>query len=190
MNTTFLKTPREMIGRYFFNKSIDRIQRNRVVHNLDTAKTIGFLYDATDEKEYLTVCDLVKSFQNNNKNIKALGYLNYPIIPHYCIPKLSFDYFTQKDINIFYIPTNSFIDDFVKKDFDILIDLSLKDFFPFHYISGISKAKFKVGKDGKNHSLYYDLMFKVDDEILLKDYIKQICNYLLILNKKNEQQSI
>ena len=188
MHIGFLKTPREKIGRYIFNKNLTKLKRRRVVHNLESAKTIGLLYDATDEQEYAIICNLVKILQNDNKTVKALGYLNYNIIPHYCIPKLSFDYFIMKDVNFFYIPNNSFVEDFIKNDFDILIDLSVKDFFPFQYIAGMSNAKFKVGRDGINHSKYYDFMLNINEEITLKEYIKQICEYLTILNKNYEIQ--
>ena len=168
MHIGFLKTPREKIGRYILNKNLSKLKRKRIVHNLESAKTIGLLYDATDEQEYAVICELVKNFQNENKIVKALGYLNYNIIPHYCIPKLSFDYFIMKDIGFFYIPNNTFVDDFIKNDFDILIDLSIMDFFPFQYISGMSKAKFKVGRDGENHSKYYDFMLNINEKIFLK----------------------
>ena len=186
MNASFLKTPREKFGRFFFNRDHGKVMRQRAVYNLETAKTIGLLYDATDEKEYHTICEFVKSLQNDNKTVKALGYLNYNIIPHYCIPKLSFDYFIMKDISLFYIPNNTFIEDFLKNDFDLLIDLTTKDFFPIQYIAGMSKAKFKVGRDGVNHSNYFDFMLNVNESISLNEYISQICKYLTLLNKTNE----
>lgn len=177
----FINNIRLKIGNYQFLKRLARLQRRRHVINLRDAKTVGILYDATEEHEYQMICDFVRNLQNDGKTVKALGYINYNIIPHYCIPKLSFDYFLKKEVNIWYVPSNKFIDNFINSDYDILIDLTIKNFFPIQYISGLSKARFKVGRDGEDHVDYYDFMFRLSENTTLPEYMKEIVNYLTII---------
>ena len=46
---------------------------------------------------------------------------------------------------------------FLSEDYDILIDLSLKKFYPLTYLAVASPAKFKVGKDVEMMYLFFDL---------------------------------
>jgi len=177
---------RKSTGNYFFKNDIAKVRRNRSIQSLKDSKTIGIIYDATDEKNHDIVCDFVKYFQENMKIVKAIGYLNFPRLPHYCFPKLSFDYFTRKDLNWYFKPGTQRVQDFINEEYDIVIDLSMKDCFPLQYIAGLSHAKFKVGRyDDKNAGIY-DFMLDVNANIKLEDFIKECKHYLSIINKKQD----
>lgn len=181
----FIDKIRQGIGTYFYKKEISKVRRNRSIQNLKDAKTIGIIYDASDEKTHNIICDFVKYFQENMKVVKAIGYVNYPRLPHYCFPKLSFDYFTKKDLNWFYRPTPQRVHDFINQEYDIVIDLCMKDCFPLHYIAGLSKGKFKVGRYGYKFSGIYDFMLNVEENITHEKFIKECVHYLSILNKSS-----
>ena len=183
----FIDNIRQIFGNYFFNKELKKDRENRRIVNLYDAKTIGLVYDASEEPTYAVVSDFVRFFQDNQKTVKALGYVNYSRLPHYCFPKLSYDYITKKDLNWYLKPRNTKVTDFVNEEFDILIDLCMHDCFPLKYISCISKAKFKVGKFGEKHSNIYDFMLNVDKQISLEKYIKETIHYLSIINKNQDQ---
>lgn len=158
------------------------MKRKKITTNLSKAKYIGILYVVGDENQYLKVCDFVKSLQDERKEVKAIGFVNNKAIPYYCYPKIAYDYFTIKDLNWFMKPSNSFVHDFINKEFDMLIDISIESCFSIQYIAGLSKANFKVGRYGINPLNFYDLMLQVDDKINLIDYLKYIKHYLTILN--------
>jgi|AntAceMinimDraft_17_1070374.scaffolds.fasta_scaffold03605_4 hypothetical protein len=184
----FTKKIKNNIGNYFLKKELSKSNRKREMTNLNNAKKIGVLYNASNEKDYKLIYHFVKGLQRNQKIVKALGFVEDSIIPHYCFPKLSFDFFTIKDLNWYHKPSNNFVNDFVKEEYDIIIDFCSEDSFPVQYITVLSKAKFKVGRYGKNHRDIYDMMIETDKEITLEQYIKQVTHYLTILNpKKNEQ---
>ena len=164
------------------------MQRKKITTNLAKAKYIGILYVVGDEKQYQQICDFVKSLQDDRKEVKAIGFINNKNIPHYCYPKIAYDYFTVKDLNWFLKPSNTFVNDFMNKEFDMLIDISIESCFSIQYIAGLSKAKFKVGRYGINPSNFYDLMLQVDDKIKLVDYLKDIKHYLTMLNSNANVQ--
>ena len=150
--------------------------------NLEVAKRIGILYTLDDVPMYNMVSGFVTQLQQEHKEVKALGYVRNKNLISRFLPKLSYDYFSKKDINLFFIPIHSKVKDFIGKDFDILIDLSLQDNFPLKYISGLSRAFCRVGKYSEENTDYYDLLFDVNPALSLNDYIKQITHYLTVIN--------
>jgi hypothetical protein len=76
----------------------------------------------------------------------------------------------------------------MNEEFDIVIDLCMHDCFPLNYVSGLSKAKFKVGRYGEKNSAIYDFMLNVNPTITLNDYMKEVIHYLSIINKNQEAQ--
>jgi hypothetical protein len=174
---------RQEFGNYFFRKELKKVRNNRQIMNMNDAKTIGLVYDASDEVTYGIVSEFVRFFQESQKTVKAFGYVNYNRLPHYCFPKLSYDYITKRDLNWYMKPKNTKATDFINEEFDILIDLCIHDCFPIKYVSCASKAKFKVGKYGEKHSAIYDFMLNVDKTISLEEYIKEITHYLNLINK-------
>lgn len=180
---SFIDDIRQGIGNYFYKKEIAKVKRNRSIQNLTDAKKIGILYDASEEPIHNVICDFVKYFQENLKVVKAIGYVNYGRLPHYCFPKLSFDYFTRKDLNWYYKPRTQRVQDFINEEYDIVIDLCMNDCFPLQYIAGLSQGKFKVGRYGSKYSSVYDFMLNVDASITHEKFIKECIHYLSILNK-------
>ena len=170
-------------GQYFFKKDLAKVIRNKSVINLDEAKSIGLIYNASDEKTHLIVCDFVKYLQDEKKNVKALGYAAYNQLPHYCFPKLSYDYFIKRDLNWYFKPSTLRINDFINTEFDIIIDFSLEEVFPLLYIMALSKAKYKVGRYNEKYAAIFDFMLNVDNTVSLKDFLKEVTHYLNILNK-------
>lgn len=169
-------------GKYFLSKELRKVSRNRVVSSLKDAKSIGLLFDASEEEDHLIVTEFVKYFQDNQKIVKALGFVNYNSVPHYCFPKLSYDYFTKKDINWYFKPSGTKINDFVNEDFDVMIDLCTNSCFALKYIAAVSKSKFKVGRFEEGNKEYYDFMLNVAPDISLRDYIRELTHYLSIIN--------
>ena len=185
---SFIDNIRQSIGSYFFRRDVSNVKRNRFVMNLADAKTIGIIYDASEEDKYSVVSDFVRYFQDNQKIVKALGFVNYNRLPHYCFPKLSYDYFTRRDLNWYFKPNSARVKDFMNEEFDIVIDLCMHDCFPLNYVSALSKAKFKVGRYGEKHSEIYDFMLNMSAGITMQDYMKEAIHYLGIINKNQESE--
>jgi len=183
-----LENFRLQAGKYFFRKSLSKVARYPEITNLKDAKTIGIIYNATDEAKYPVVCDFVKYLQEKDKTVKALGFLNYKIVPHYCFPKLCYDYFTRKDLNWFLKPGNAFVNDFINNPFDLLIDLNLENNFPLLYVCSLSRAKYKVGKYSDENKALYDFMINEGDSVALEEYINHVVHYLKLINAKPDEQ--
>ncbi|MEJ6734880.1 MAG: hypothetical protein QNK67_04530 [Flavobacteriales bacterium] len=180
MQIQFVEKIKQRVGDYFFKRDLKFNDRKRIVHNFQSAKSIGVLYDATDLKDMLMVSEFVNELFHSKKEIKALGFVNKNELSHNHIPMLQFDFFFLKDLNWFYKPQNYVINNFLEKDYDILINLCTQNCVPVKYLAGSSRAKFKVGKLEDNTSVY-DMMIDVKQNSL-ETLIKEVKHYLNLIN--------
>ncbi|MEI6900279.1 MAG: hypothetical protein WCL00_10410 [Bacteroidota bacterium] len=120
--------------------------------------------------------------------MKALGYVKNKQLVERFLPKLSFDFFSSKEISFFLRPLDAKVKDFIEKEFDILIDLSLNENLPLKFISGLSAAHCRVGRYAEKNAICYDLMIQAEPESTLKEFIKNILHYLTIINNNEEKR--
>ena len=173
-------------------KGISSLERNKRLVNINSAGSIGILFELTEESVYYSVQKYIQKFQEKKIKVKALGYASNKNVTNQFLPVLSFDFFDHKQMNWFYIPKATCIQDFVDTDFDICINIASESIFPLKYIAGISKAKLKVGAYGENMPAEkYSLLSSIYDIMLLSaenhdqiDFLNQIHEYLTILNPK------
>jgi len=176
------KKIRSLIGLHYFNKEIRNTGRDRKLTNLKDAKKIGILYNLDDVPDYDVIAEFVTQLQHDRKDVKALGYVKNKNLISRFLPKLSYDFFSVHDMNWFYKPVKDKLMDFIQKDFDLLIDLDMKDSLPLKYISGLSMSMCRVGRYTEGSISCYDLMLDVNSSTPVTEFIKQITHYLTIIN--------
>ncbi len=165
------------IGSRALRKKSKQANRRKTVCNLIDAKNIGILYNATHLVSFEIIKDLVKTLSSKNVNVSALGYVHSKMLIDHYLYRKGFDFFTRNELNWYYKPEGQVVDDFMQNPFDILIDLSLDDYYPIQYILASSVATFKVGRytpDQQNLDLMIDLekekqeMKKIHEEVTHK----------------------
>ncbi len=185
-----LKNLRNSLGQFFLRKELLKCKRNRKPMSFNYIKTVGLLYKVPEENIFPAITEFVKFLQDNNKIVKALGFTDTDYIPHYCFPKLTYDYFTKKNTNWFGKPTHKFVDDFIINDYDLMIDLHTDENFTIQYIGYICQSKFKVGIMNPSNVKHYDLMMSVPKDIELTEYINQIKHYITQINISSNEQEV
>ena len=183
MRIKFIEDIKHKIGKWVFLRELKLNKRIKSVCNLEDAKSIGILYEATSQEQILEIKPLVKYFFGLRKDVKAFGYVNSKKYDECHIPKLQYDFFNLKDLNWYYKPQNDYIKNFVQQEYDILINLSNSDCIPIKYLVASSIANFKVGKHEEGYDIY-DLMIKLDKkEDSMRKLMSEIARYLNIINK-------
>ncbi len=177
----FLKKIRISIGKRKLEKARKITRRNKKLINLKDAETIGIIYKLNDGESYEEIRQFVKKLKSENKNVKTLGYINAKKTPQYWLPAVGFDYITKKSLDFFYIPKTNSAKKFINEEFDILMNLTLKDCLPTDYITGVSVAHFKVGINESRADIF-DFMINAQNDLKNKDYIDQAYYYLNLLN--------
>ena len=178
----FIEDIKHKFGRWVLQKELKSNKRTKAVSNLENAKSIGILYEATDAAQIKKIEPFVKYFFELKKDVKALGYVNKKKLDNHHIPKLNYDFFYLKDLNWYYKPQNYIINNFVKKEYDILINLSDSNCIPIKYLVASSLAHFKIGKFEDGFEIY-DLMIKLDKDKGKERLMEEIKHYLNLINK-------
>ena len=170
------------IKKYFLNRCIEKRKPLREKHiiALEQAQTIGILCQITDEDSYKEIHTLFSKIQSLNRIVWLVGYIDTKKVPYFCLPQLSADYFTRKNLNLYGKPHFGQFNDFIHKDFDMLIDFSRKDLAPLQYILAVSKAKLIIGANEYSQNLY-DIFIHDKTEMDSLKLLKTIYNYLLKL---------
>lgn len=183
-----------MLKRLFSNtlknrayKSLKKdIAKKRFKHetvNFADAQTIVLLLHPRNNDDLNKLLGLMIELDSKGKKVANLVYI--PTKKKQEIEKAKADYplinfITGREINWFDKPSGKDVESLLKKEFDILIDLSQKENFITTYISAKSKARFRVAKYFERETIGYDFMIdqKTGD---LDDFTKQLTHYLNII---------
>ena len=180
---------RYKISDYLLQKEIRNSKRNTNVISFADAKSIGILYDATADADYELVKNYVKDLRSVSKDVLALGFFNSKELPGTRYMKLGLDFFTRSSLNWRMKPGNQIINNFIKKDFDILICLNLVKSIPLCYISSMTMARFKIGKYDNQSCKIFDFMIKTEDTPNLQQLITQVNHYLKLIRNEKYQEA-
>lgn len=178
---------RRGIGHYYFRREQSLAPNVHGMVTLPEARKVGILYTLENVPDYEKVSAFVSQLQQENKEVKALGFVKTKSLIQRFLPKLSYDFFSKRDLSWFYRPVHKKVRDFIDKEFDLLIDLSLSDSFPLKYISGLSKAVCRVGRFSEGNTSYYDLMIAAKPAVTFDEYLLQIRHYLTIINNSEKK---
>ncbi len=179
-----LKKIKTSIGNFILAKKQKRLKRTKKVHNLTTAKDIGVLFEVTHMEDYHKIDPFLSFLSEKDINLFALAYYPRKEIPENLHGISTLNIFCNGDLNWYRRPKGLVIDKFMRKNFDILIDLSNGNYFPVKYINNLSKAGFKVGKNGKS-GFEHDLFIQINENHEENFYIEQLKYYLSNINKNN-----
>jgi len=119
-----------------------------------------------------------------SKSIRTdvIGYVSDKQIPDHYLLRTGFNFFCQKDLTWYFKPDKAFVDEFMRKKYDLLFDLSLRNLFPVNYVVTLSPSTFKIGRFRDLDQ--YDLMIDIKNEKTVPYLINQIKHYLSILHTK------
>ena len=168
---------KEKAGIVALNKELKSFKRETSIQNFDSAVTAGFIFNADDREKYQKVKDFINYTEKKEIRIFGIGYTAKSDQIAYFPYKNGVHYFGLDEINWYGKPTNPVVDDFLKRKYDLLLDLTQTDLFPLHYIFALSIAKFKITNKGIK-SKYADFVLQLENKEKLDTYISQIIHYL------------
>lgn len=171
-------------GNLILRKRAGSVRRRRKMFNFSSASSAAVLLYTHDEKHFRAAQVLVKFLKNNNIDTWSLGFVDSPQVSEAYSYQIGMNHFTKKDLNWYGRPKSSSAEQFISKEFDILIDLTMEDFYPTFYIASLSRSRFKAGRFVQNDSPY-DLMIEIDEEKTIEYFIDQIKHYISELKIEN-----
>ena len=155
---------------------------------LESARSIGIIFNAKDERTFKLIREFSDHLRGGGlRTVKSLGFVPKAEVASFLQSSQDFDFFTRDDFNWYYKPRGRKVVGFMSESFDILIDLRLNKFMSLLFLVGLSRAHFKVGRFGKGHEEFYDLMIDVEGNADLSYFIEQIQHYLKMLESRGEE---
>ena len=144
------------IKKFFLRRALEENKhpRNVYITALQKARSIGLLCDITDEDSYKRIFSVFSKLQHAGRTVWLMGYINDKEVPFYCLQQLAADYFCNKDLKWYGKPEKVQIDDFLGREFDLLIDFTKQPFPVIRYMLTLTQAHFIVGSAKENADLY------------------------------------
>lgn len=137
--------------------------------NLEKAKSIGILFDATDLSQRQTVLNYAEKLKNQRKQVKLLGFFDNRLKDN----NFTFRHFNRTNIDWAMRPKGEMVNEFLNQKFDLLLHINMETNLHSEYISALSNASFKVGPV-TDHVFCYDLMIDMPNEQNLSKFISQM----------------
>jgi hypothetical protein len=172
---------RRTAGNQALKKAVRHNTRKKKTHNLETAKSIGVLFQVDSEDDYARVHDYTRRLQKEHLEVKALGVVTEKTLMDKVLPVITFDLISDKDVNWFGKPKSGKFDGFVEKRFDICLDLSPSYCTAMKFAAALSKSSFKVGRYHSERVILYDMLLELDDSEAIDKIIQEVDHYLRII---------
>jgi hypothetical protein len=170
-----LKAIRTAINHYLLKKELRFHKPERHITNIAEAKDIGILLDATDTDRTKVVLNLADSLRTQYRKVHMLGFYNYPKPAL----NLSFPHFHNKQVNWYFEPSGHFVDEFMDRKFDVLINAYAGDNnVSLEYLSALSNAKYRIGIYDESKKHLNDVMIKITDKNDLQSFVEQVKHYI------------
>lgn len=158
------------------HKKASNIKRIVKLPHPDEIRKIGILWTPLQKEAYLFLADY---FSHKQTIFRTLCVdINSPDASQVS------NVITSKDLNWLGFPKAGISDEFINMDFDLLMNIALKQNKVLDYITALSRAKFKTGWSPYEKN-FFDLNIKIDDKQDALYLAKQQIFYLSQLNIKN-----
>ncbi|MDR1594181.1 MAG: hypothetical protein LBS43_06830 [Prevotellaceae bacterium] len=145
-------------------------KRNKATYNFETAKVMGVIYPFNINMA--SVAGALKDISERyDIELVFMVYFPQEKLPEGIAENTpSQIFFSDNECNWFGKPKVAAINSFVNTKFNILVDLSSKEWFPLQYIAVASHADFKIGRmNGETNNPYdFVLAGNVNDEQFIK----------------------
>jgi len=155
--------------------------RNKQFVKLGDAKTIGIVFNATDNSTFETIKKFIIQLKEYTTNVHAIGYIDEKFTPNYSYIKTDIDLFNKKELQQFYKPQSPYIKTFMDDEKDLLIDINFHQKIPLQFIAAGSKAKCKVGLHLPENEKIHDVLIATSTQQGLDFYLQQVVKYLSVV---------
>lgn len=176
-----LENIKNALGRRKIDKILQSNKRKLKVVNYSNAKSIGIIYSVTTT-DYQDFIDKFIDYLRGEvgfKSIVSIGYCNNKEIPNFILdPSAKYKFFTKDNLDRNNFGNTKEVKDFIKQDFEILIDFSRENINPIKHIVASSKSGLKIGRHSEENEKFFDFMVEMNKTAPTSQFIKQVNEFL------------
>lgn len=179
---SFLKNIKSKLAGLKIKNLQKKNPRKKEFHNLESAKSIGILFDTLQEKNHLIAKKFGEDLQQKGYKVQTVGWVNADELPDFGVAQRIL-FYTNKDLKWSGEPTIPELMEFINNEFDLLFVLTKSDHFSIKYITQVSMAACKVGSliDNCEH---LDLMIDQGKNNSIENLISESLKYLAQIKKQ------
>ncbi|MEQ8323218.1 MAG: hypothetical protein RIC15_02560 [Vicingaceae bacterium] len=170
------------LGEFYLRRKLKNHQRNRELKNLGQCNSILLLSCESNDMEARQMNEFLAVLKSDGKEVFSLFLPDFKRKEEKTY-SANIEVINKDHLNYIGIPSSSYIDELVNREFDLLIDLSISDHFPLKYIHAMSQVKFRVGPAFNYKRDYADLTIELTDIQGVEYLISQIKFYLTNINQ-------
>ena len=171
------KTMLALLRAFLFKKALLDLlasqKRSRQVHTIDSARTIGVLFDASAESTRRESLEFLKSLEKQGKKVSSLGFFNESKLPE----NQPFDCFSKKECSWIDQPKSEKAADFTKQKFDLLLMLNPDNLAQLEWLAAQSQAAFKIGF-ATSRPNDFDIQLETPEGKGIRYFTEQLALYL------------
>ncbi len=174
----------EKIRVFFFKNALGKLlaeqKRHRKTNTLDSARTLGILFDASTANARQEVAEFVKKLEKEGKKIHTLGFFNTKQLPE----SHQFDSFTLKESTWQGKPKSEKAAVFATEKFDLLLSFNPDDLPQLQWLAVASQAAMKIGL-ATDHRNDFDIQLETPEGKGVRFFTEQLAIYLdkIVLTK-------
>ncbi|GAB4320909.1 MAG: hypothetical protein Kow00127_13240 [Bacteroidales bacterium] len=172
---------RKIWGNWQLSRKAGKVERRKRWNGLENATSIAIIYQVTGKDLFDAVKELSKRLVGKGKEVVVIGYVESDEIPDYCVAANVGYYFTGNDLNWYGAPKSDYLHSFIRKPFDLLIDLSVEERYITRYLTTLSPSSLKVGPDLPHTQPVLDMMIRLEKPGRPEIYILEILKYLSMI---------
>ncbi|PKQ63880.1 hypothetical protein BZG02_07635 [Labilibaculum filiforme] len=155
--------------------------RRKEFHNLDSAKSIGILFDTLQEKNHTIAKKFSEDLAQKGYKVQAVGWINADELPDFGVAQ-KIVFYTNKDVKWSGEPIIPELIEFTNTKFDLLFVLTKSEHVSIKYITQTSAAACKVGSLVDNCE-HLDLMIDQGKNSSIENLISESLKYLSQIKK-------
>ncbi|MDG1176450.1 MAG: hypothetical protein P8N07_11745 [Flavobacteriales bacterium] len=178
---------KDKLGLRKIKKYLKSKKRNIRITNFANAKSIGIIYpiSTTDYQDFINkYIDFLRG-EIGFKKIVSLGYYEGAQLPNFIVNDLfKYKYFTKKQLDFSRFGKSYEVKEFIKEDFEILVDLSRDFVVPIKHVVANSHAGLKIGWHSIQNEKYFDFMVEMNKTAPVSHFIKEVNAFLTKVKPK------
>ena len=178
----FTEKIQSTLGNVVLRRDLKRLSRKRFIHNLNSAEKVGVVFSPLNKEELKIIKGFLSFLSNLEIKVFPLAFIDTKKNDIEMVMERNINFVQRKDFNWFHKPLAKVLKDFMNEDFDILINLCMKNTLPVNFIVSQSKAKLKAGKYFENAETFCDLMIDIKNSTDISYLIEQTSHYLSVIN--------
>ncbi|MBL7825286.1 MAG: hypothetical protein JNJ57_01555 [Saprospiraceae bacterium] len=168
----------------FFKNALAKLiasqTRLRNPHHFDSAKSIGIIFDATNENTRKEITEWAKGLEKAGKKTRLFAFFQAKQAPE----NLGFECFTSKETTWAGLPKSEKATAFAKEQFDLLLSYNPDEQPQLAWLASASKASMKIGLSTR-FANDFDMQLEIPEGKGFRYFIEQLRIYLdkIVLTK-------